>query len=121
MDANCGTWKCPVCGNLGTQGHALSCSRPNYPFDGLGKTMSHDSRESEDDFGESSGEGVKVGNCEGYPSFWQHATIHLNPQTGEMHSEGDHSVRTWLERRLKLDGKFNGPVFDLQPDRKSVV
>lgn len=38
---------------------------------------------------------------EGYPAGWMHATIHLNPETGEMHSDGDHRVRRWLEERIK--------------------
>jgi hypothetical protein len=36
---------------------------------------------------------------ETYPAGWKHATIHLNPATGEMHSDGDHSVREWIEAR----------------------
>ena len=59
--------------------------------------MPHDSRESEDDFGDNS----RPQPCEGYPSYWWHATIHLNPETGEMHSDGDHRVRAWLEERIK--------------------
>jgi hypothetical protein len=37
---------------------------------------------------------------ESYPPDWWHATIHLHPSTGEMHSDGDHRVRQWLEARL---------------------
>ena len=37
---------------------------------------------------------------EAYPEGWKHATIHLHPATGEMHSDGDHSVREWIERAL---------------------
>jgi hypothetical protein len=37
---------------------------------------------------------------EGYPQNWKHCKIHLNPETGEMHSDGDHSVRRWIEIRL---------------------
>jgi len=37
---------------------------------------------------------------EGYPPNWKHCTIHLNPETGEMHSGGDHSVRDWIEKRM---------------------
>lgn len=36
-----------------------------------------------------------------YPPNWKHATIHLNPETGEMHSCGDHSVRIWIQERFK--------------------
>lgn len=45
-----------------------------------------------------SGSGEPV---EGYPKEWIHATIHLNPETGEMHSDGDHKVRHWIAARLK--------------------
>jgi len=41
-----------------------------------------------------------TGEC--YPPDWKHCMIHLNPKTGEMHSDGDHSVRTWVEDRIKL-------------------
>jgi len=37
---------------------------------------------------------------EAYPPGWKHCTIHLNPETGEMHSDGDHSVREWIQDRL---------------------
>ena len=37
---------------------------------------------------------------EGYPEDWMHCTIHLNPKTGEMHSDGDHRVRHWIQERL---------------------
>lgn len=39
--------------------------------------------------------------CEQYPKEWQHAIIHLNPATGEMHSDGDHRVREWLQDKIK--------------------
>jgi hypothetical protein len=38
--------------------------------------------------------------CEGYPKGWWHCTIHLNPETGEMHSDGDHRVRSWIQEKL---------------------
>lgn len=38
---------------------------------------------------------------EEYPKEWKHCTIHLNPQTGEIHSDGDHSVREWIQSRLE--------------------
>lgn len=38
---------------------------------------------------------------ETYPDGWLHATIHLNPDTGEIHSDGDHRVRFWLLSHLK--------------------
>lgn len=37
---------------------------------------------------------------EGYPPTWWHCEIHLEPETGTMHSDGDHRVREWLEKRL---------------------
>lgn len=38
---------------------------------------------------------------EGYPAHWKHCIIHLNPETGEMNSDGDHRVREWIEERIK--------------------
>lgn len=32
---NGGTWKCPECGSLGTQGHDKTCKRQDYPWDEL--------------------------------------------------------------------------------------
>jgi hypothetical protein len=46
---------------------------------------------------------------EGYPPNWKHAVIHLNPETGEMHSDGDHSVRAWIQARL---GPERNEIFD---------
>ena len=37
---------------------------------------------------------------EGYPEGWMHCKIHLNPETGEMHSDGDHRVRHWIQERI---------------------
>lgn len=37
---------------------------------------------------------------EGYPAGWMHCKIHLNPETGEMHSDGDHRVRHWIKDRM---------------------
>ena len=37
---------------------------------------------------------------EGYPDGWMHCKIHLNPETGEMHSDGDHRVRHWIKNRM---------------------
>ena len=49
-------------------------------------------------------EGTSESPCspasEGYPEGWWHCTIHLNPETGEMHSDGDHRVRTWIQDKL---------------------
>lgn len=39
-------------------------------------------------------------SSEGYPDGWWHATVHLNPETGEIHTDGDHRVRFWLLERL---------------------
>jgi hypothetical protein len=46
--------------------------------------------------------------CESYSSKWKHCILHLNPDTGEMHSQGDHSVRKWIEERITI-GK--PPIF----------
>ena len=40
---------------------------------------------------------------EAYHKEWKHAIIHLNPNTGELHSDGDHSVRVWIQE--KINGK----------------
>jgi len=37
---------------------------------------------------------------ETYPANWMHCVIHLNPDTGEMHSDGDHRVRDWIRDRI---------------------
>lgn len=37
---------------------------------------------------------------EGYPKNWKHCIIHLNPETGEMHSDGDHTVREYIEQKI---------------------
>ena len=37
---------------------------------------------------------------EAYPPNWWHCMIRLNPQTGEMHSEGDHRVREWIRQYM---------------------
>jgi len=37
---------------------------------------------------------------ESYPAPWIHATIHLNPETGEIHSDGDHQVRHWIQEKI---------------------
>lgn len=53
------------------------------------------------DAGQTVGEGqVSDDQSEGYPKGWLHAKIHLNPDTGEMHSDGDHRVRTWIQGRI---------------------
>jgi hypothetical protein len=39
---------------------------------------------------------------ESYPEGWRHATIHYGPN-GQMHSDGDHSVRLDLEKRLAMN------------------
>jgi hypothetical protein len=45
-------------------------------------------------------EGEREMTNESYPSCFQHCTIHLNPDTGEMHSDGDHRVRAWVENKI---------------------
>ncbi len=48
---------------------------------------------------------VPIGEAsdESYSEPWMHATIHLNPETGEIHSDGDHRVRKWIEERIGTD------------------
>jgi hypothetical protein len=42
-----------------------------------------------------------LNNNEAYPKEWKHATIHLNPETGEIHSDGDDGfVRKWIIDRI---------------------
>lgn len=43
---------------------------------------------------------------EGYPDGWWHATVHLNPATGEIHCDGDYRVRVWLMERLPAGGDW---------------
>lgn len=38
---------------------------------------------------------------EAYPPNWKHCVIHLNPESGVMHSDGDHSVREWIENKIR--------------------
>ena len=42
---------------------------------------------------------------EAYPNGWKHCVIHLNPETGQMHSDGDHSVREWIEANIRPTGE----------------
>lgn len=44
---------------------------------------------------------------EGYPDHYMHATIHVDPQTGHMTSEGDHEVRHWLKSRMVREGNLS--------------
>jgi hypothetical protein len=38
-----------------------------------------------------------LNNNETYTKEWKHATIHLNPETGEIHSDGDDGfIRKWI-------------------------
>ena len=53
-----------------------------------------------DDWQPSKRDEAHAAACEGYPDTWQHCIIHLNPATGEMHSDGDHRVRLWIKDRL---------------------
>ena len=48
-----------------------------------------------------------------YPEDWRHCTIHLNPKTGEMHSDGDHRVRHWIQERLTAEGNNQERVAQL--------
>ena len=40
--------------------------------------------------------------AESYPEDWVHVTLHVNPNTGEMHSDGDHRVRRWIEDLIQF-------------------
>ncbi|MDY6893917.1 MAG: hypothetical protein SVO01_00640 [Thermotogota bacterium] len=37
---------------------------------------------------------------ESYPEPWMNCLIYLNPETGEMHSYGDHRVREWIQSQI---------------------
>ncbi len=47
---------------------------------------------------------------EGYPPNWKHCLIHLNPETGEMHSDGDHFVRYWIQEKLQARKAIVGHI-----------
>lgn len=38
--------------------------------------------------------------AEAYPSGWLHAVVHLNPRTGELHSDGDSGVLAHIKQRM---------------------
>lgn len=42
---------------------------------------------------------------EGYPSHWKHATIHLDPRTGEIHSIGDPNMGCLFRHAFVLAGE----------------
>lgn len=42
---------------------------------------------------------------EGYPENWEHCVIHLNQETGEMHSDGNHFVRKWIQSQFATKDK----------------
>ena len=39
---------------------------------------------------------------ESYAKPWTSATIHVNLDTGEMHSDGDHLVRQWIQETIAM-------------------
>ena len=47
---------------------------------------------------------------ESYAGPWTSATIHVNLATGEMHSDGDHLVRQWIEETISLYKKENAEL-----------
>lgn len=32
---------------------------------------------------------------------WEHCTIHLNTSTGEIHTDGDETVKYWIQSKIK--------------------
>ena len=42
---------------------------------------------------------------EAYDQRWKHCEIHLNPETGEMHGDGDLDVLSWIQERLREEEK----------------
>jgi hypothetical protein len=69
-----------------------------------------DSRSTENAVSEGTSESPCSPASEGYPEGWWHCTIHLNPETGEMHSDGDHRVRTWIQDKLANPSHHDGVV-----------
>lgn len=45
--------------------------------------------------------------AEGYPEHYLHATIHVDPDSGHMTSDGDHEVRHWLQSRMVREGNLS--------------
>jgi len=37
-------------------------------------------------------------NLINYPPNWPHATIHINPETAEIHIDGDQRVKEWVDK-----------------------
>jgi hypothetical protein len=68
------------------------------PYDKLSKEEQDSDRKEADRFLSLLTEARQV--KESYPPNWKHCTIHLNPETGEMHSDGDHSVREWIQEKM---------------------
>lgn len=105
-------WLCPECG-WSSSTHVprgLCCStkpHENYTMDSFTVVPKSElERVRAARSGEAEGEA--------YPEPWKTAVIHLNPDTGEMHSDGDHSVRAILEWMSRAS---TGRLFD-NPKRK---
>lgn len=44
---------------------------------------------------------LNLEQCEKYPSSWQHAVVHRNPFTDELHFDGDVGIREFVRYKLK--------------------
>lgn len=44
---------------------------------------------------------LNLERCEKYPSSWQHAVIHMNPFSEELHFDGDAGVREFVRYKFK--------------------
>jgi len=45
---------------------------------------------------------------ESYPLHWLHVSLHLDPTTLLMNSEGDHRIRQWIEQLIKCYDGIEG-------------
>ena len=44
---------------------------------------------------------LNLEQCEKYPSSWQHAVVHRNPFTDELHFDGDVGIREFVRYKIK--------------------
>ena len=44
---------------------------------------------------------LNLERCEMYPGSWQHAVVHRNPFTDELHFDGDTGIREFVRYKIK--------------------
>jgi hypothetical protein len=44
---------------------------------------------------------LNLERCEMYPGSWQHAVVHRNPFTDELHFDGDVGIREFVRYKIK--------------------